>query len=322
MLEIKFSCGEALWSDASNQLRIKGYAVDFRWNAALAKIFGMEFVPLAGFKKGAICAVVPLLVDNRGRAAYCTAERGVALDSELWLAFKGAILDIVREKGLRRLFLNSVDKLEFGKRSGWICSPFQRLKIDIKGKGFEDILGRFSPSKRRGIKRHGDVYVWRKGGDIGRFYDMYLSTLGRRGGKPRFGLKDFEVLASECGDLVEFRELFTESGDFAGSAMNLVSGGSVTVYYAFAHPKFFKMRASEALYANIIKEAISNGLDLVDLGPSSPGDGTYEFKLELGAEPFTYYSYSLYFIRSAYLAALLFEFAKKGKNIISRKHLA
>lgn len=76
-----------------------------------------------------------------------------------------------------------------------------------------------------------------------------------------------------------------------GSGIILCCGNSVTIPWASTLREYNALSPNMLLYWEFLKYASDNGYQSFDFGRSTPGEGTFKFKQQWGAEPFPLYWY-------------------------------
>ena len=73
----------------------------------------------------------------------------------------------------------------------------------------------------------------------------------------------------------------------------LAHGKTMTIPWASALREFSKLSPNMLLYWSFLEKAADNGFQFFDFGRSTPGEGTYAFKKQWGAQPVPLYWYRL-----------------------------
>lgn len=100
----------------------------------------------------------------------------------------------------------------------------------------------------------------------------------------------FASIVEAFGDKVRICVVYKD-GSPIGSGMILCSRETVTIPWASTISKYNKLSPNMLLYWELLKFASDNGYRFFDFGRSTPGEGTYRFKEQWGAEPFPLYWY-------------------------------
>jgi FemAB-related protein (PEP-CTERM system-associated) len=117
------------------------------------------------------------------------------------------------------------------------------------------------------------------------FYEVFAQNM-RDLGTPVYSRRFFQdVLATfpERARLVVVRE--TASRRVAAAALTWRWRDTVEVPWASSLREFNAMAPNMLLYWTIIQRAIAGGASVLDFGRSTPGEGTFQFKRQWGAEP-------------------------------------
>lgn len=124
-----------------------------------------------------------------------------------------------------------------------------------------------------------------EGGTLAAFYEVFSQNM-RDLGTPVYSRRFFdEVLATfrDRARLVVVRD--SGSGRAVAGALTWRWRDTVEVPWASSLREFNAMAPNNLLYWTIIQRAIEAGARVLDFGRSTPGEGTFQFKRQWGAEP-------------------------------------
>lgn len=117
------------------------------------------------------------------------------------------------------------------------------------------------------------------------FYEVFARNM-RDLGTPVYTRRFFEEVLATFPDrarLVIIRE--TGSGRAVAAALTWRWRDTVEVPWASSLREFNAMAPNNLLYWTVIQRAIGEGAGVLDFGRSTPGEGTFHFKRQWGAEP-------------------------------------
>jgi FemAB-related protein (PEP-CTERM system-associated) len=103
-------------------------------------------------------------------------------------------------------------------------------------------------------------------------------------GTPVYGARFFREVFAE---FPEASRVFVASVDGRPVAASIVHqfGTTIEVPWASSLREFNPLSANVLLYWHMLRDAIERGARSFDFGRSTPGEGTYQFKKQWGAEP-------------------------------------
>jgi serine/alanine adding enzyme len=115
------------------------------------------------------------------------------------------------------------------------------------------------------------------------FYEVFAHTM-RDLGTPVYGRSFFETILKQFPSA---HILLVKKGEVPVAAgFIFVFGDTVEVSWAGSLRDYRPLCPNMLLYWEVMKWAIQGGLKIFDFGRSTPGEGTYRFKLQWGATPF------------------------------------
>lgn len=115
------------------------------------------------------------------------------------------------------------------------------------------------------------------------FYDVYRSNM-RDLGSPAYARDFFSEILSQFPEDTRICVVRFED-DTVAAAFLLGFRDTLEVAWASSHRRHLNLKPNMFLYWNILTFAADEGYPFIDFGRSSRGSGTYQFKLQWGAEP-------------------------------------
>jgi FemAB-related protein (PEP-CTERM system-associated) len=116
------------------------------------------------------------------------------------------------------------------------------------------------------------------------FYDVFSQNM-RRLGSPVHSLSWFKDLKAAYGDLMLICVVFQEDKP-VGAGIVLLGGKQACIPWASTLEEFNPLAPNMLLYWTLLSHVCDLGYTCFDFGRSTPGEGTYRFKKQWGAEPY------------------------------------
>lgn len=115
------------------------------------------------------------------------------------------------------------------------------------------------------------------------FYRVYAENMHRLG-SPAHSLKFFQSIARQYGEDAVLG-IVSHEGRPIGAGILLFVERRVSIPWASTLSDFNRLAPNMLLYWQLIELSIQRGATQFDFGRSTPGEGTYKFKQQWGAEP-------------------------------------
>ena len=150
----------------------------------------------------------------------------------------------------------------------------------------ESLLAGFKSKLRSQIKKaekNGLTFDWLGINDFEKFYTVF-STNMKDLGSPVHSKKWFIELLKALGDNARIGVVYYNNIP-VGTGFILCHGKRVSIPWASTLRQYNYLSTNMLLYWNMLKFAADNGYGEFDFGRSTPGEGTYKFKAQWGAEP-------------------------------------
>ena len=127
---------------------------------------------------------------------------------------------------------------------------------------------------------------------IDAFYSVFADNMHELG-SPVHSRRWIESIVSEYKERIRIGVVFTPEGVPAAAGVLLLHSTTVSNPWASSLRKYNHLKPNMLLYATFLSFAADNGYQNFDFGRSSPGEGTYLFKEQWGAQPRHLYWYEL-----------------------------
>jgi FemAB-related protein (PEP-CTERM system-associated) len=269
----------------------------FAWKNAVRRAYGHDSYYLMAEDTGsrACLGVLPLIRFRLpwGRVSlislpYCDyagplgtpAVRDALLKSCFKLADEGAVDSVeIRCPDDRQGFGDMVSST--GSTAGKACMILNLPESP------EKLWGDFKSKLRSQINRpRKEGFVSRIGGCdlLTDFYDVFYANM-KDLGSPVHCLPWFETLMINAGSPVRIGVVYRKSGVAVSAGFLMKLGSRAVVPWASSLREFNPHAPIMLLYWTFLSWACENGFDLFDFGRSTPGEGTYKFKAQWGANP-------------------------------------
>ncbi len=124
------------------------------------------------------------------------------------------------------------------------------------------------------------------------FYTVFAENM-RDLGSPVHSRRWIEAVVNAYGERCRIAVVYTPQGEIAAAGIILLHPNLVVVPWASTRRRFNKMNPNMLLYWTFLSFACEHGYPQFDFGRSTPGEGTYRFKKQWGANPQPLYWYEL-----------------------------
>jgi hypothetical protein len=164
----------------------------------------------------------------------------------------------------------------------------QMLRLD---RSFEDLFDDFSKDRRYGVRKAKEAGVSVRETtaiqDYWAYYGAYRESIERWDDVSRtYPWKLFErvhELAAEHPECIKLWVTEVE-GDVASGALVFYWNGHAVNWHAAAYADYFSKYINDRIHADIIEDAVDQGVEYYDFNPSGGNEGVVNFKREFGPE--------------------------------------
>ncbi|GAX60358.1 translation elongation factor Ts [Candidatus Scalindua japonica] len=185
-----------------------------------------------------------------------------------------------------RIYLNSYNALPLARDVNYemVIDLHEIKSVDeyISVNTSENIKRKY----RKGVKKN--IIV--KEGNVSTFFKCYDELVKRKSIRYPFTIDYFHSMIDLLGEEIILRSFYLEDR-LMGSSLLMVTPSHIHNYFVLAKTESFIEGFPAVLFVQMIEEALQRNKRWVNCGPSSPWDGSYEFKRRFGARPKEIYSY-------------------------------
>src|SRR5688572_22983135 len=262
------------------------------WGRIAARVYGHEPVYLAADVDGEIAGVLPLVM-MRSRLFGCRlvsmpfldyggvlAEPGSAVEAPL----VDAALAIARERGASGVSLRQFERVPL---------PYDTAQDRVTmllPLTTEEAVWKSLPSERRNRVRKGEknglTAEWCGAEALDEFYRVFAVNM-RDLGSPVHSRAFFRVMVEELAGIARVLLVRDRDGRTVGAAVCLFFRDSIMVPWVSSLREAFALCPNFVLYWEVIRFGCRSGYRMLDLGRSFRNAGTFEFKRQWGAAPYT-----------------------------------
>jgi serine/alanine adding enzyme len=259
---------------------------EWAWRGVFERSFGHVGVYLIARNAGAIAGVLPLVAVRSvlfGRLLTSLPfvnYGGVVADSdEVGHALVDRAAAIAREGGYRHVELRHVDQ----RFAGLPCRQHKVAMRLALADGMWDRLDRKVRNQIRKAEKSG-LAAEHGGADLlDDFYRVFARNM-RDLGTPVHAKRFFGEVLSALPDRARVVVVRLD-GTPVAAALTLRTGPGTEVPWASSVKPYNHLCPNHLLYWEAINAAVAEGCTTFDFGRSTPGEGTYKFKEQWGAEP-------------------------------------
>lgn len=261
------------------------------WQQAVNEAYGFEIRSLVAEIDGRLCGVLPLIefkVPLCGRALvslpYCDAGGTLADSAEITQGLLTAALGLATESGIKTLEIRS-PQTPPGECSA-DRSQKVRMLLPLPKSGEALLAGLKAKLRSQANKPLRDGLRVRLGSLelVPDFYRVFAQNM-RDLGSPVHSLGWVEAIVGYFGDSARVVVVDTPTGEPAAGGILLLHGGKAVVPWASSLRRFNQLNPNMLLYRTLLTTAADSGCDQFDFGRSTPGEGTWKFKQQWGAQP-------------------------------------
>jgi len=269
----------------------------FAWQQAVSAAYGFKSKPVLAEQNGKVCGLIPLVDfrvpgygSNLISLPYCDAG-GMLGDSpevvEQLLAFVGE--EVAYKKC--HFEIRSTGELPV---AGPNLTDKVRMLLVLPGSSEKLLAGLKSKLRSQVKKPLRDGLIAKLGGRelVREFYPIFARNM-RDLGSPVHSLRLIESVVISYGDNCRVGVVYTPDGIAAAAGIILLHHKTVSIPWASAVRKYNRLNPNMLLYWTFLSFAADNGYQQFDFGRSTPGEGTYKFKKQWGAEPKLLFWYQL-----------------------------
>lgn len=278
---------QADWAVLLNACPTARVHADPRWLEVVSRAFRAPGVfVLARDPAGAVCAGVAGYYSrtSRGARVFHSLRHGVLTrEPALLRPLMAAVEAECRSRGCAQAVLGGAPE----ELPGPYCANAQTtLTLDLK-RGSESLWDGFGNKVRNTIRRaeRVELEVSRDLAHLNTFHDIYARAMTERRANVRalpFFRAIFDVFSGDA------RLYSAVAKGRSCGAMVVVSTGGYAAYLFGAFDGQGRQRGANTLLLwHVARDLVGQGVCSLDLGPSKPNSGAFQFKLHLGGLPQT-----------------------------------
>lgn len=266
----------------------------YGWKKSIDKAYGFQSFYLVATSNGHVVGVMPMinikppfLGGDLVSLPYCDLGGILADNSDIRKQLLGEALVLAKKFNTNfleiRTYSDYSSLINDGREVETISNKVSML-LDLP-KGSDALWDSFKSKLRsqvRKAEKNGLDFKWGSLSDIGDFYKVF-STNMRDLGSPVHSIKWIEEVLKNYGENARLGLVYKESS-VVGGGIILTNGGKVSIPWASTLREYNKLAPNMILYWNFLKYCADNGYNTFDFGRSTPGEGTYKFKAQWGAE--------------------------------------
>jgi FemAB-related protein (PEP-CTERM system-associated) len=280
--------GEAdLWEAYIRSSRWASVYHTLAWREVIKSAFGHRTWYLIVWNAAEICGVLPLVEIRSALVGHFLVSLpffnygGVLAESpEAERQLTRAALELAIRQGASHIELRQA--FPFSEPiEGWTLRQHKAaLTIPLAGDPkphWEGISSRLR-GKVRKAQKHGAIFTVRGKEDLATFYFLYALNM-RDLGTPVYAYAFFENILRRCGQSAQIL-LARRAGRPGAAAIAVRKGDRIELPWICQDYSESSYNMNEFLYWNCIEWACGEGASLLDLGRSTIGAGTYQFKMQ------------------------------------------
>jgi len=307
------------WDDFVHSQKGAGPYHLFAWKIAVEKAYyHRSYYLIAENERGNIQGALPLILIKppflKGYLVslpFCDYGGVLTSDSATEEILVREAADLARSFKANLEIRCKQDNTSFNHSQGFGLSTHKsRMVLPLPGSS-DALFNRFKSKLRSQIRRpqkEGLIFQMGSSELIDDFYCVFSRNM-RELGSPVHSKNWIRSVLDSFGDKAHLGMVYKDDVPVAGGVI-LECGETVSIPWASTISKYNKMSPNMLLYWGFLKYASDNGYKLFDFGRSTPGEGTYKFKEQWGAEPYPLYWYNANSRRDATAGATV-SFARK-----------
>jgi FemAB-related protein (PEP-CTERM system-associated) len=262
----------------------------YGWLEAVRTAYGFRVYPLLAEKKGSCVGLLPLAHIRwpltRGKLVslpYCDLG-GVLADSA---EISEALLENAKALG-KNLSIPEIEiRSAFPVGPGTKPNPHKVRMVLTLPESSEALFAGFKAKLRSQVgkpRREGLRSVLGGGELLDDFYGIFTQNM-RDLGSPVHGRTWFVELLQHLGTSARIGVVYMPGGEPAAAGIILCTRKVVSIPWASSLRRFNHANPNMLLYWSFLAFAADNGFHQFDFGRSTPGEGTFKFKQQWGANP-------------------------------------
>jgi FemAB-related protein (PEP-CTERM system-associated) len=280
---------ENIWNDyVLNHEEGVAYQL-FAWKKAIERAYKQKCVYLLAESNARVEGLLPLSIQKpiffRGSLIslpYCDVG-GILANSEGVEEFLlDSALKYSRNEKVSQLRIRGARNLQAGGNSQ---SPAKVRMLKVLDESADDTMRSFKSKLRSQVKKtFRDGLSVKLGGIelLDDFYSVFSENM-RDLGSPVHSKEWFSQILDAYGGRSRCGLVYLPNGEAAAAGIILCHTRTVSIPWASHLRRFNRYNPNMLLYWSFLEYASNNGFQCFDFGRSTPGEGTYNFKMQWGA---------------------------------------
>lgn len=286
----------------------------FAWKMAIEQAYGHKAYYLMALDSAKVVGIMPMIHVKcplrRGQMValpFCDVGNVLCHDYETLKSLVKEAIIISKRLGVGLLDLRGpIDEDFFAEQQLSVHKQRGKVRMLYELPDSSEMLWNEFKSKLRSqvrkAEKNGLSFTW-DNSRVTEFYQVFCENM-RDLGSPVHSRIWFEAVLHHYGERAHVGLVY--SGEKAvGGGILLSIDNKISVPWASTLRSYNRLNPNMLLYWNLLKFSADNGFSLFDFGRSTPGEGTYKFKSQWGAqpEPLLWYNVSLHGHQAAAVSA-------------------
>jgi FemAB-related protein (PEP-CTERM system-associated) len=265
----------------------------YAWRKAVEQAYGFPGVYLLAERGGDVCGVLPLIrmkaplfAERMVSLPYCDAGGCLARDAATCEALLAAARDLVTQWGAKGLEIRWAGPGHADAGNGSDEGQKVRMLLELPGDSNRLLAGLKAKLRSQVKKPERDGLRARLGGSelIDDFYGVFAENM-RVLGSPVHSKGWIVAVVEAFAGAARVGVVYTPDGTPAAGGVMLLHSRTVSIPWASSLRSCNHLNPNMLLYWTFLSFAADGGYARFDFGRSTPGEGTYRFKEQWGAQP-------------------------------------
>lgn len=283
------------------------------WGEAVARAYGWKPARFMALENNRVVGILAAVCLRRplGRRTwvclpYCDVGEALAESEAAAGALYGAAAKEAQAQGVRRLEVRRTHGAGLHGLAGKpTATTSGKVRMVLPLPASAAALWSSFPSKLRSqvrkAEKNGLAFRWGGGPELDAFYQVFARNM-RDLGSPVHSRRWFREVLRAYGPHCRLGLVWHEDRPVGGGIL-LLAGASASIPWASTLREANALAPNMLLYWKLLEFAADAGYASFDFGRSTPGEGTYRFKAQWGAEPHPLAWTTVYLAGAAAVAA-------------------
>jgi FemAB-related protein (PEP-CTERM system-associated) len=274
----------------------------FAWRVAIEDAYAFKGLYLIAVGELGICGILPLIdfrIPFLGRTLislpYCDVGGVLAENDDV----EQALLDHAQELATQQRSECHIRAVRLLPKTSANQTDKVRMMLDLPSSAAQ-LQKNLSAKVRSQVKKPVRDGLTVKIGTselVDEFYRVFAENM-RALGSPVHSRRWIESIVSAYGDRARIVVVRTPDGIPAAAGVVLIHPSAMSVPWASSLRRYNRYNPNMLLYWTFLTLAIDAGCRYFDFGRSTPGEGTYRFKQQWGAQPELLYWYEPFVVNT------------------------